>query len=147
MSALAERFFRASGQYLHTLTRGGAWPIPQIHALVYLGRHRDSPVTPTRLSQVMRVRPSSITPMLQRLEDTGLLRRTHSREDRRQVFLTITPEGEKFLDDSRRRLLDFYDSLLERLTPEEALTFLALLEKISDPFPDEPMMKGRDPEC
>ncbi len=147
MTALAERFFRVTGQYLHTLTRGGAWPMPQIHTLVYLEHHRDSPVTPTQLSQVMRVRPSSITPMLQRLEDLGLLCRTHSREDRRQVFLSITPEGQEFLEENRQRLLTFYGGLLERLTPEEALTLLSLLEKISDPPPVDPILKGRDPQC
>ena len=107
--------------------------------------------TPTQLSQILRVRPSTITPMLQRLEDQGLLCRIHSREDRRQVFLTITPEGRDFLEENRRRLLTFYRSLLARLGPEEAALFLDLLEKISDPLPPISLgpvpKKGCEPPC
>ena len=151
MDSLDERLFHATARYLHTLTRGGAWPQGQIHALVYLDRHREQPVTPTQLSQILRVRPSTITPMLQRLEDQGLLCRIQSREDRRQVFLTITPEGRDFLEENRRRLLTFYRSLLARLGPEEAALFLDLLEKISDPLPPISLgpvpKKGCEPPC
>lgn len=144
------RLFLANARYLHTLTKGGAWPRPQIHALIYLDRHREAQVTPTQLSQVLRVRPSTITPMLQRLEDQGLLRRVHSQEDRRQVFLTITPEGQDFLKKDWERQVVFFRSLLARLAPEEGLLFLDLLEKISDPAPSESpdfLMKGCEPEC
>lgn len=147
MDSLDVRLFRANARYFHTLTRGGAWPQPQIHALVYLARHRDAPVTPTQLSQVMRVRPSTITPMLQRLEDQGFLSRVHSREDRRQVFLTITPRGLEFLEENRQRQLAFFRELLDRLAPEEAALFLDLLEKISDPPPPDFPPKGCDAPC
>ena len=150
MDSLDERLFRANARYLHTLTRGGAWPQPQIHALVFLDRHREAPVTPTQLSQVLEVRPSTITPMLQRLEDQGLLRRIHSKEDRRQVFLAITPEGKDLLKKNWERLVAFYRSLFARLTPEEGLLFLELLEKIADPIPPEPPnfpMEGCAPTC
>ena len=145
MDPLDERLFWANARYLHTLTRGGAWPQAQIHALVYLEHHRDAPVTPTQLSQVMGVRPSTITPMLQRLEDQGLLSRTHSREDRRQVFLAITPRGREFLEENRQRQLEFFRTLLDRLAPGEAALFLDLLEKISDPPPPDGSPEGWEP--
>ncbi len=147
MDSLDERLFRANARYLHTLTRGGAWPQPQIHALVFLDRHREAPVTPTQLSQVLEVRPSTITPMLQRLEDQGLLSRIHSREDRRQVFLAITPRGREFLEENRERTTAFYRGLLSRLAPEEVPLFLDLLEKISDPPPPDFAPKGCEPPC
>ena len=150
MDSLDMRLFHANARYLHTLTRGGAWPQPQIHALIYLERHQELSVTPTQLSQVLRVRPSTITPMLQRLEDQGLLRRIHSKEDRRQVFLAITPEGKDLLKKNWERLVAFYRSLFARLTPEEGLLFLELLEKIADPISPEPPnfpMEGCAPTC
>ena len=112
MDSLDMRLFHANARYLHTLTRGGAWPQPQIHALIYLERHQELSVTPTQLSQVLRVRPSTITPMLQRLEDQGLLRRIHSKEDRRQVFLAITPEGKDLWKKNWERLVAFTAAFL-----------------------------------
>ena len=39
MDSLDMRLFHANARYLHTLTRGGAWPQPKFHALIYLERH------------------------------------------------------------------------------------------------------------
>ncbi len=49
------------------------------------------------LAERMQLRHHSVVELVDRLEDRSLLRRERSRRDRRQVFVHLTPGGEKIL--------------------------------------------------
>lgn len=53
--------------------------------------------TPAELARIYGLEASSITRMIERLERKGLLTRAHSRADRRQVLLKVTPRGRRLL--------------------------------------------------
>lgn len=53
--------------------------------------------TPARLAALNGLDVSTITRMIDRLEKKGLLTRTRSLKDRRQVILRLTPQGRKVL--------------------------------------------------
>lgn len=53
--------------------------------------------TPAQLARIYGLEASSITRMIERLERKGLLTRAHSRTDRRQVLLRVTPRGRRLL--------------------------------------------------
>ena len=60
----------------------------------------------------MQLAQSTVTELVQRAEDAGLVRRAQARDDGRIAYLTLTPEGQ-------RRLRSVHD----QLRPErEALT-------------------------
>jgi DNA-binding MarR family transcriptional regulator len=66
---------------------------PQRVALRVLGRRPG--ISAGALADVLRLHPSTLTGILRRLEERGLVRRTHDPEDRRRVLLTLTPRGRK----------------------------------------------------
>ena len=43
----------------------------------------------------------TLTPLLKRMETAGLLKRTRSREDERQVIVALTPQGESLKEKAR----------------------------------------------
>ncbi len=64
-------------------------------ALSYLAA--DGPLSPRDLAEVMRLAPSSITAVVDRLAAAGAVVRTPVESDRRQVTVTITPLGQRWL--------------------------------------------------
>jgi DNA-binding MarR family transcriptional regulator len=68
------------------------------------------------------------------LEERDLVRREPHPSDRRQVILTVTPEGRALVQRVRRRREAWLAQRLQELTPEERETLLAaapILEKLS----------------
>ena len=64
-------------------------------ALSYLATH--GPLPPRDLATAMRLAPSSITAVVDRLAVAGAVVRTPVESDRRQVTVTITPLGQEWL--------------------------------------------------
>jgi len=67
----------------------------QGNMLLNCARHEGN--TPAELAALNGLYVSTITRMVDRLEKKGLLTRTRSQEDRRQVILRITPKGRAVL--------------------------------------------------
>jgi DNA-binding MarR family transcriptional regulator len=100
---------------------------PQQYQLVLAvkGLPRDVVPTISQLAERMQLNHNSMVELVDRCEENGLLRRTRSGNDRRQVTLSITPEGEVLLrrlgaaarQELREMGLTLVDSVL-RLTGE-----------------------------
>lgn len=73
----------------------------QQSALVSIDLH--GPLTLGRLAKIEQVAPPTVTRVVGKLEDDGLVSRTVDEADRRIARLTITAEGRRRLDHSRRR--------------------------------------------
>jgi DNA-binding MarR family transcriptional regulator len=97
---------------------------------------RGGPMTASAMAAAERLQPQSLTRMLSRLEDDGLIVRSPDPEDRRQVRIDITPAGLAVLDeDTVRREAWLARTMAERLTPTECeLLRLAagLMERLAD---------------
>jgi DNA-binding MarR family transcriptional regulator len=55
-------------------------------------------LTPGQLAGVLVQQPHSVSGMLNRLEDRGLLDRVRAKEDRRVIWCMLTPAGQALLD-------------------------------------------------
>jgi DNA-binding MarR family transcriptional regulator len=74
----------------------------------------------TQLKDRMRVSPNTVTELVARSEEAGLITRERAAHDQRVVYLSLTPEGERRLDaaiarndGNRRHLTDAFDALVE----------------------------------
>jgi DNA-binding MarR family transcriptional regulator len=72
---------------------------PQQYQLVLAvkGLPRDVAPTISRLAERMQLNHNSMVELVDRCEEQNLLRRSRSASDRRQVTLSVTPEGEGVL--------------------------------------------------
>jgi DNA-binding MarR family transcriptional regulator len=104
----------------------------QLASLAALERHES--MTPGELAEHEKVQPPSMTRVIAVLEERGLVRRAPHATDRRQVVLTVMPEGRDLVQRVRRRREAWLAQRLQELTPEERQVLRAaapILEKIS----------------
>lgn len=66
--------------------------LPRFDVLAALHRRRDG-VTMSELSRMLLVSNGNATAVVDRLEKDGLVLRTQSDQDRRTVFVALTPQG------------------------------------------------------
>jgi DNA-binding MarR family transcriptional regulator len=88
---------------------------------------RLGPLTLGRLAAVERVRPPSVTKIVDRLEELGLVRREVDPTDRRSSLVHLTPEGARHVAESRNRKTAFLASRLAALPAQEAALVEAAL--------------------
>ena len=91
-------------------------------------------LTPRELSDAERVQPPTMTKVLAKLEERGLIQRAPHPTDRRQVLLSATDEGRAVLLEQRRVKAEWLTRRLGRLTPEERETLshaMEILERIA----------------
>jgi DNA-binding MarR family transcriptional regulator len=104
----------------------------QLAALAALERHQA--MSPGELADHEKVQPPSMTRVIALLEERGLVRRAPHPTDRRQVVLTVTPEGRALVDRVRRRREAWLARRLQELTPQERAILRSaapILEKLS----------------
>lgn len=97
--------------------------LPRFDVLAALYRRRDG-VTMSELSRMLLVSNGNATTVVDRLEADGLVRRTPSENDRRTVFVALTPAGltrfERLAEEHEREIGRLFGGLsetdLDRLT-------------------------------
>ncbi|WP_437204338.1 MarR family winged helix-turn-helix transcriptional regulator [Planctomicrobium sp. SH664] len=80
-------------------------------------------------SRTIQVVPG-ITGLIDRLEKAELVQRSRSTEDRRVIFVSITPKAKSLLKKIERPLLEREKQLLGSLSAAEQQQMILLLEKI-----------------
>lgn len=89
---------------------------------------RLGPLTLTELAQLERVQPPSITKVVGRLEEEGLVKREGDAKDRRVSRITLTAKGKRSIEQNRSRKTAYLARGLESLQPED----LAVLARALD---------------
>jgi len=98
----------------------------QVSALATV--QRCGSLTLGELAAHERVAPPSITRVVAKLEDDGLLERTPDANDRRVGRISLTPDGLELLDESRLRRNEWLASRIDTLDPEQRAQLHAALD-------------------
>ena len=77
------------------------------------------PMSPGELAAHERVQPPSMTKILAKLEEKGLVQRTPHATDRRQVVVATTPAGATLLAEERQERDAWLSTRLAMITPAE----------------------------
>jgi DNA-binding MarR family transcriptional regulator len=88
---------------------------PQRFALRVIGREPD--LSAGRLAGILKVHPSTLTGILQRVERRGFLMRRVDQGDRRRVRLELTPSGRAVTASSGGSIEDLVAGVLRRASP------------------------------
>lgn len=97
------------------------------HLLSLINAHNG--VSARELAELMDIRPSSLTEMLNRMEEDGLVRRYRDEDDQRIVSVRIEKRGTEQLEESRSRKADTFADILNA---DEVVRLVELCEKLSD---------------
>ncbi len=98
----------------------------QYITMLVLWEHRS--LTVKELGNALYLDSGTLTPLLKKLEEKGLVTRKRSALDERNLIVTITPSGERL----REQAVELPQKLAQsvNLTQEESLTLYNLLYKI-----------------
>ncbi|SPJ32424.1 homoprotocatechuate degradation operon regulator HpaR [Kushneria phyllosphaerae] len=75
------------------------------------------------------LRPS-LTGVLVRLEQSGLVRRWKPETDQRRLCVTLTPKGNELFEGMKDEMMRQYQNIQQRLGPEKYRTLMSLLEEV-----------------
>jgi DNA-binding MarR family transcriptional regulator len=89
---------------------------------------RRGPLAPSELAELERVKRPTITRVVSRLEEAGLVERTGDPADGRAFLVSITREGSELLRRIRTRKNAYLARRLSKLGPDD----LAALERAAD---------------
>ncbi len=91
--------------------------IPQLKSLFLIAR--EGSMNTKSLAKELRVTPSNITGIIDRLVRQGLVSRQENPEDRRMLELRITDKGETLLTSLREETISSMYEVLSRMNTEE----------------------------
>jgi DNA-binding MarR family transcriptional regulator len=89
---------------------------------------RRGPLAPSELAELERVKRPTITRVLARLEEAGLVERTNDPADGRAFLVSITRQGSELLRRIRTRKTAYLARRLGKLDPDD----LGALERAAD---------------
>lgn len=87
--------------------------------LYALRKYHNQPVTMTRFADEMGITKQQLTKLVNDLEDKEYVIRTHNRENRRQVYISITDAGRAYLETMIGELVHEVLRAMQNLNDEE----------------------------
>jgi len=113
--------------FLEETQATGITPV-QYAALYAVGR--EPGIDQRTLARTIGFDTSTIGSVIDRLESRGLMQRNAHPEDRRVRLLTLTPEGQRVLEEVEPGMLRAQERMLEPLAPEQREVFMDMLRTL-----------------
>ncbi len=96
----------------------GAYSMTELETLGLLFRHTS--LLPTELATYTRVKTQSMSQILKKLEEQGIIKRTPAKDDGRKVYISLTQQGKKMVEKSRYEKDEWLKDTIEKsLTARE----------------------------
>ena len=108
----------------------------QCRTLTFLYEQQED-VTQKRLQEFLRVKPSTVNGIVDRLEEKELLRRTASKTDGRCRILELTEQGMQFYDRFTAVVRQVNQRLERNFTEEEKQQLLSFLLRVARNLEEE----------
>jgi len=83
------------------------------------------------LGRELEIAMSSASQMVDRLVGQGLVHRRQDEENRRQVIIRLTPQGEELIAELRRGILERFEKILNRLSERDQEALVESFEAIA----------------
>ena len=103
---------------------------PQLRLLQLIRREGDA--TASGLSEAMSLSQATVTSILDRLEDRGLLERIRSQTDKRKIHPRLTETGSRLLDQAPTPLQDSFVRKFDQLQSWEQHMIIASLQRLAE---------------
>jgi DNA-binding MarR family transcriptional regulator len=102
----------------------------QMNLMMAVRNHEE--LTLSKLAELLKVSPPSVSVMVERLVERKMLIRTRSSTDRRKVIISLSPESEQRIEKMEEQMLASFIELVEELGPETARKWGEVLERVEE---------------
>jgi DNA-binding MarR family transcriptional regulator len=102
----------------------------QFHLLMHI--KMSGQVKISDLSDLMLVSMPTASRMINTVSEMGLVNKKKIRGDKRSTYLELTTEGDKVVDELRKRQLETIARILEKIPQDDLEVFLKVTERMAD---------------
>ncbi len=118
--------------YLHHLagqvSKIGDFSLAQYRILMLLYHHQ--PLTVTQLRQMLGNAQSTVSEMLMRMQEQGLVQRKANPKDRRQTLLRLSPKAVRMMEERKGQMIQVYQQLIRDKSEQEISELITLLNRL-----------------
>ena len=103
----------------------------ELNAIVCIKSQEDEHkegIKTSDIGKLLGVTPPSITPVINSLEEQGLVTRVYSKLDRRVVRVKLTDRGEAVYDEAKEMMIEKNKGLMEYLGHDDSRQFVRILQ-------------------
>lgn len=118
--------FRDIGHTMHQISEGRG---SQKRILILLWETKG--VTQKELTARIGVQPGSASEVINKLEHTGLIRRTPNESDRRTVDICLTEQGEILAKEAYAQRTERHEQMFSVFSEEEKDCLIEMLERVN----------------
>ncbi len=93
--------------------------------------YHQGKLTIQQIGRSILISSGSMTYVIDKLEQRGLLSRVACPNDRRAIHVILTEEGKKLMDEIMPRYHEFVNGMFDSFTEKEKETFVQLMKEIS----------------
>ena len=122
--------FRYQHRFAHQVQRDWGISGRQLSALRYLVQ--DGPHSVSEISRYLYIGDGTTSPMLERMENAGLVERRRCSKDARRVLVEATEKGRRLIEEAPLGLFGQLRKSLPNLAPEELQALDRALERLMD---------------
>lgn len=105
--------------------------VSQMQVLVVL-RDAGQPITISEIARQLFVATPSVTSMIDRLGDSGLVKRINDPKDRRKTLVALTENGKRLLESVSEPYRRLHEEMFGVLSGGEHEKLMAMLERLQD---------------
>lgn len=132
LTQLLIEFYEKFSSWEHGVVRESGLTLPQMHTLEMLGASGD--LRMTELAVKMGTTTGSLSVMVNRLEQNGLVARRPHETDRRSLRVGLTQEGERLFQEHHNLHTRLTQDIASVLSPQETQAFGNILRRITPSF-------------
>lgn len=132
---LSRNFNKSMRHKFHHSIQDSGFTLPQISVISMLEKHGEQKVS--ELSLKMGLSDSTVSGILDRLEQKDIIKRERTKDDRRVVKISLTGKSQKFCNDFRRKKEEYFTQLLKNLSEQEIKDIIKGLEILNHALADE----------
>ena len=123
------RLMQAGSLYTKELNKKHRVSAAQLNCLIAL--YENGPLSSSQISRHIFVKPSTVTGIIDRLEQKGLARRTRQSTDRRVITIELNEPGERLAEHAPPPIQQKIMDGLRMLSAEETETILRGLQRLT----------------
>jgi len=132
---LSRNFNKSLKHKFHHYVQDSGFTLPQLSVISILEKHGEQKVS--ELSFKMGLSNSTVSGILDRLEQKDIIKRERTKNDRRVVKISLTGESQDFCNDFRKKKEEYLTQLLKKLSEQEIRDIIKGLEILNRALAEE----------
>ncbi|MEA2021209.1 MAG: MarR family transcriptional regulator [Candidatus Caldatribacteriota bacterium] len=132
---LSRNFNRTLKHEFHNLMQDSGFTLPQLSVISVLAKNGEQKVSD--ISEKMSLSDSTVSGILDRLEQKGIIERKRNKDDRRVVKIFLGKGSRKICREFHRKREEYFAHLLKKLSEQEINDIIKGLKILNRVFCDK----------